>query len=293
MQVMAIAEIKDSNSVRSEEDVLIQLAGKMAIICACQDNRIAVHGLAFCGTDMCYVRYDRGGILRSAWMKIHNSFDELSRIIAGLCLGDEEGLGLDTDITSVTLSAPRRTIWSPLNGGTSYEIKGTLFISDELFGLGTVVWRVALVRESGHGVVKSYWHDPKCKFTEGQILQLIRPASNSGSDAYPLTCIPELVQEYVRCPNRNSQNDEDLQDEKLDILLLQASTRYWRGYVPGLDSPDEYGPFWQERIHLHLITRSQGEARPLWQFTSREELFSALIDIVRGVYQIVLLAIWY
>jgi hypothetical protein len=214
-------------------------------------------------------------------MHTNDSFDEVSRLVAGLCFGSDEMMGLDGGITR-PVPSPLRVIKSGICG--RYQIDATIFISDELFGLGAVTWRVSLPPpHTGYGLLKSYWHDPWRKFTEGQIIQMIRPPGHPNSDLYPLTCVPRFLEEYVRRGSPSIEVPEAQLDDgaQLDDFILQANTRYWRNNIDGLD--EKYGAFWQERCHLHLVTQSQGMPRPLWQFTSREELFSTLIDIVRGM----------
>ncbi|TRM69580.1 hypothetical protein BD626DRAFT_391822 [Schizophyllum amplum] len=211
-----------------------------------QDDRIYHIGLAFAGDDFAVVIHDRAGRLQCLTRKVHLHGVLLVRLVVALCLLDRTPLGRDPAVT-------RRddgTRFIAVNG-LHYQILERLALSSHVRGRGTVCWRCRRLGSKEDYVIKSAWVDSSSAEAEVTFLK-----AAIGVDGVATLVDHEIVSDAEGRPRSTD--------------LFRASLRRQRrgNNIEGL-----------EMLQLHRIVM-QPYGRPLCEFSSKEELLSAIRDTV-------------
>ncbi|KAL1725451.1 hypothetical protein EV714DRAFT_240006 [Schizophyllum commune] len=248
--VLCDVQVADTANLMS--DVVRRLSRSAANVFAAQDNCLYHFGLAFAGDDLSVVVHDRAGRVQSLVYKVHRQAEVLVRVLCSLMLLDGVPLGRDPTIEL-------------REGGTrfitvdeiEYEIVDRLFHNDRVRGAGTICWRCRRPGEEEDYIIKSTW---------------IRAGRSSEADflrlAGDIDGIPTLIaHELVTDPEEGNT----------------ISTDSFRKGLLGQGRKDEFMAIGHMNLH-RLVT--QPYARPLCDFTSKEELLSGLRDAVEAHYML-------
>ncbi|KAL1679464.1 hypothetical protein EV122DRAFT_277259 [Schizophyllum commune] len=248
--VLCDVQVADTANLMS--DVVRRLSRSAANVFAAQDNCLYHFGLAFAGDDFSVVVHDRAGRVQSLLYKVHRQAEVLVRVLCSLMLLDGVPLGRDPTIEL-------------REGGTrfitvdeiEYEIVDRLFHNDRVRGAGTICWRCRRPGEEEDYIIKSTW---------------IRAGHSSEADflrlAGDIDGIPTLIaHELVTDPEEGNA----------------ISTDSFRKGLLGQGRKDEFMAIGHMNSH-RLVT--QPYARPLCDFSSKEELLSGFRDAVEAHYML-------
>lgn len=130
--------------------------------------------------------------------------------------------------------------------GKLYKLVNTEFVSDRLRGPGTICWHAQYDGEDY--AIKDVWSDVSCEQTEGEILEMVKDIDG----------ICQVVWHG-------------------DIMVdgVQDSTARWRSTIT-----KKKLRHLETRVHRRIIMTPF--AQPIYFFSSKRELLSMLMDIVRG-----------
>ncbi|KAL1707447.1 hypothetical protein EV121DRAFT_268524 [Schizophyllum commune] len=248
--VLCDVQVADTANLMS--DVVRRLFRSAANVFAAQDNCLYHVGLAFAGDDFSVVVHDRAGRVQSLVYKVHRQAEVLVHVLCSLMLSDGVPLGRDPTIEL-------------REGGTrfitvdeiEYEIVDRLFHNDRVRGAGTICWRCRRLGEEEDYIIKSTW---------------IRAGRSSEADflrlAGDIDGIPTLIaHELVTDPEEGNT----------------ISTDSFRKGLLGQGRKDEFMAIGHMNLH-RLVT--QPYARPLCDFSSKEELLSGFRDAVEAHYML-------
>ncbi|KAL4071214.1 hypothetical protein V8B97DRAFT_1871452, partial [Scleroderma yunnanense] len=145
------------------------------------------------------------------------------------------------------------------------ELTRVLFISDNLFSQGTMVWE-GMMKERGTSsmqtkqvAMKDLWIDPLQKYTEGKILSILNMHKIKG--------VSTLVhKEQVKAPYPST----------IDNIQVNHSTHFLQAYLAQYKTNAYY-------LHVlsHIITQPVGNL--ITEFSCLGELLVAFIDYVNMV----------
>ncbi|KAL1755708.1 hypothetical protein FB107DRAFT_190840, partial [Schizophyllum commune] len=243
-----LCDVQVADTANRMSDVVRRLSRSAANVFAAQDNCLYHVGLAFAGDDFSVVVHDRAGWVQSLVYKVHRQAEVLARVLCSLTLLDGVPLGRDPTIEL-------------REGGTrfitvdkiEYEIVDRLFYNNRIRGAGTICWRCRRPGEEEDYIVKSIW---------------VRAGRSSEADflrlAGDIDGIPTLIaHELVTDPEEGNA----------------ISTDSFRKGLLGQGRKDEFMAVGHMNLH-RLVT--QPYARPLCDFSSKEELSSGFRDAVEG-----------
>ncbi|KAF9233551.1 hypothetical protein BU15DRAFT_66499 [Melanogaster broomeanus] len=255
--VRAVAEVRPRSRNTTWKEISEQLAGEVpgtaSIIWGIQDGRDSVVTVGFAQDAFQIVTYDRGGVIVSPQYSIHDN-----PIHPWILPSVTKSSGLPHRFLS--MQAPLTVQPTP----ETFTIHRVLFISDSAIGQGSILWHVSDAADQQF-IVKDTWHDPHHNaYTEGEILQLL------GDD---IDGIPIFVEECVvgdpLCSSTSARRVSCMGYDVANMRLGQGK--------------------FDERIHLRLRTRPPRNAdpthpiaRPIYCFSSREELIRVFIDCIKA-----------
>ncbi|KAI6035967.1 hypothetical protein BKA83DRAFT_110339, partial [Pisolithus microcarpus] len=198
------AEVKNHGGKDKEKSSFIETAGKASCLLYMQDGHHAAPCFCILGSNIHLTIFDHSGSLSTCGYDINAQLYDFVCILVGITSTSIEILGFDTLIAWE---------WQECNGETvgiktldihvdgidlAIELNRVLFISNNLFGHGTMVWggmmknTQAKTREPV--VVKDLWIDPLQKYTEGKILSILNMHKIEG--------VPTLIcEQQVKAPN--------------------------------------------------------------------------------------------
>ncbi|KAI6109303.1 hypothetical protein EDD16DRAFT_1522535 [Pisolithus croceorrhizus] len=139
----------------------------------------------FCilGSSIHSMIFDHGGSLSTCSYDINSKLLDFMCILISITSAPHEILGFDASTTwewqqcnGKTVGVKALNVWED-NTELSIELDRVLFISDNLFSRGTMVWggmiRGMQARTREPVVMKDSWIDPLQKYTEGRILFIL------------------------------------------------------------------------------------------------------------------------
>ncbi|KAL1729892.1 hypothetical protein EV714DRAFT_273220 [Schizophyllum commune] len=232
-------------------EALQRLSSGATDVFAAQEDRHFHIGIAFAGDDVQVAYFDRAGRVSTGPLNIHENPVFFLRTVMGLTIIDESFAGKDTSIS--TRGGDRYVIVN----GVEYRIVETLSRFGDVRGRGTTCWRCRRPGSDDDYVIKQTWANVHQRTTEGQFLK----------KAERVAGVIDLVdEEVVVRSNGLPQNTVWLRD------FLQGSERLAVvGHCPRLEL-------------RRLVLRTCG--RPLADFSSKEELISAVRDAVQASYDL-------
>ncbi|KAI6039187.1 hypothetical protein EDC04DRAFT_2523982, partial [Pisolithus marmoratus] len=156
--------------------------------------------LCILGSQIYLTVFHQGGSLSTCGYDIHCYPCEFLCILIGVMSAPRNILGFDISINWGKRSCPDgkvvdvKELKIEMDATTcTIELTRVLFISDNLFGRGTMVWEGMMKARGTSGMqarkvaVKDSWIDPLRKYTEGKILSILNACKIEG--------IPTLVHE--------------------------------------------------------------------------------------------------
>ncbi|KAL1673123.1 hypothetical protein EV122DRAFT_223362 [Schizophyllum commune] len=214
-----------------------------AHVFATQEHRLFHLGLALAG-DTCQLAYfDRAGRVLSPKFNVHKHGVLFARVIMGLTVLDKAFLGFDP---SVILREGRRFLEVSQQ---TYEIVETIHIKTAMLGRGTVCWRCRCPDSDEDCVIKNVWVEEKEEHEEGELLMNIQQRLGQ-----PRIISDELVLRPDGEPYATTRVRESREGEKPSIVPY---------YVPDL-------------VLRRMVLEPY--ARPLRDFSSKEELLELMLD---------------
>ncbi|KAI5983250.1 hypothetical protein EDD15DRAFT_2179369 [Pisolithus albus] len=261
------AEVKNRGGKDKEKSSYIEIAGKASCLLYAQDGRHAAPCFRILGSSIRLTIFDRGGSLSTCGYDINGQPYDFVRILIGVTSASNETLGFDTSIA-----------WErQFNGKTvgvktldirerdtkfTVELDRVLFISDNLFGRGTMVWG-GIIRDKrsetgGQVAVKDSWIDPLRKYTEGRILSIL--------NAHEIEGVPTLIHEQqVKAPSLAT----------IANPLVNSSTHFLQAHL----SQFKTSPYFL-RVLSRIVTQPIGAL--ITEFSCLGELLVAFLDYVVG-----------
>ncbi|KAI6018244.1 hypothetical protein PISMIDRAFT_107687, partial [Pisolithus microcarpus 441] len=196
------AKVKNHGGKANEKSSYIEMAGKASCLLYTQDGCHAATCFHILGSSIHLTIFDRSGSLSTCSYDINSKLHDFVCILISITSTPHEILSFDTLIAWKWQQCSGKTVGvKALNvqaGNTELAIKldRVLFISDNLFSRGTMVW-VGMIRDMQTRtrepvVVKDSWIDPLWKYTEGRILSIL--------NAHKIKGIPTLIHELSVCP---------------------------------------------------------------------------------------------
>ncbi|KAL1755813.1 hypothetical protein FB107DRAFT_274538 [Schizophyllum commune] len=246
-----LCDVQIAEAAENMPDAIERLTTGAAQVYATQEHRLFHLGLALAG-DMCQLVYfDRAGRVLSGIYNVHKHSVLFARIIMGLTLLDKSFAGLDP---SVIFRDGRRFFKVC---GLKYEIMGTISINANMLGRGTVCWLCRRAGRKENFVVKNVWVDEQTGHREGVFLKRARW----------ITGIPTLAGEEV-VSGRDGE---------------PWVTTWVREKHQGKGSATI-----TSRIPRLVLRRLilQPYARPLREFSSKDELLELLNDAIEAHQQL-------
>jgi hypothetical protein len=225
------------------------LLTKSYLIFKAQEDRRYVISIAICGNSFYVTFCDRAGVCHSQELNIDNNRDKFLRVLVGLNIASRPWLGYDPTITSDINRVRMVFVDEP------YVIKSTIFRSNVVRGRATICWHGT--RDNKDYAIKDTWADTSRDFTEQDILTEIRDIEG----------VPRVVQGIIV-----EFNGEDTTDRRRQALTMSKIvwTRRGRSLFRKLEN----------RVHRRLVLQPLGI--PVVCFSSKEELISVFIDIVKS-----------
>ncbi|KAI4522699.1 hypothetical protein K525DRAFT_283478 [Schizophyllum commune Loenen D] len=216
-----------------------------AHVFATQEHRLFHLGLALAG-DVCQLAYfDRAGRVLSPKFNVHKHPVLFARAIMGLTVLDRGLLGFDP---SIIMRDGRRFLEVSLH---EYEIVETIHIKTAMLGRGTVCWRCRCPDDDEDFVIKSVWVDEKEGSEEGALLMDVQQVAELRLEADELVLRPDGK------PYTTTRVRESRPGEKPSIV-----------------------PHCVPRLVLRRMV-FQPYARPLRDFSSKEELLGLMLDALK------------
>ncbi|KAL1699082.1 hypothetical protein EV121DRAFT_216954 [Schizophyllum commune] len=216
-----------------------------AHVFATQDHRLFHLGLALAG-DTCQLAYfDRAGRVLSPKFNVHKHPVLFARAIMGLTVLDKAFLGLDP---TIIMRDGRRFV--EVNQ-QEYEIMETIHIKTAMLGRGTVCWRCRCPDDDEDFVIKSVWVDEKEGSEEGALLMDVQQVAELRLEADELVLRPDGK------PYTTTRVRESRPGEKPSIIPHRVPRLVLRRMV--------FQPY----------------ARPLRDFSSKEELLGLMLDALK------------
>ncbi|KAI5890767.1 uncharacterized protein SCHCODRAFT_02508764 [Schizophyllum commune H4-8] len=243
-----LCDVQVADTANLMPDVVRRLSRSAANVFAAQDNCLYHVGVAFAGDEYSVVIHDRAGRVQSLVYKVHRQAGILVRVLCSLSLLD--GVPLGRDPTIELREAGKRIITVD---EVEYEIVEQLFSSKCVRGAGTICWRCRKPDEEEDYIIKSSWRRAG-RSSEASFLKL----------AGDIDGIPSLIAHEVVT---------DVEEE------TYISTDSFRQGLISQGRKDELMAIGY--MHLHRLV-TQPYARPLCDFTSKEELLSGFRDAVEG-----------
>ncbi|KAL1689476.1 hypothetical protein GGG16DRAFT_115071 [Schizophyllum commune] len=245
-----LCDVQVADTADLMPDVVRRLSRSAANVFATQDDCIYHVGIAFAGDDFSVVVHDRAGRVQSLVYKVHQQAGILVGVLCSLSLLD--GLPLGRDFTMELREDGTRVITVD---EVEYQVQERLFLSNRLRGCGTRCWRCRRTGSEENYIVKSTWIGAKRSTTEVTFLNL----------AGDIDGLPSLLSHEVVSDGTGKPLSTD--------LFRRALRDQGRG--------DELEPV--GCMHLHRLV-TQPYARPLCDFSSKEELLTAIHDAVAAHY---------
>ncbi|KAL1664388.1 hypothetical protein GGF50DRAFT_54923 [Schizophyllum commune] len=216
-----------------------------AHVFATQDHRLFHLGLALAG-DTCQLAYfDRAGRVLSPKFNVHKHPVLFARAIMGLTVLDKAFLGLDP---TITLREGRRFL--EVNQ-QEYEIMETIHIKTAMLGRGTVCWRCRCPSDDADYVIKNVWVEEKEEHEEGELLMHVQQVAELRLEADELVLRPDGE------PYTTTRVRESHEGGKRPIV-----------------------PYWIPDLVLRRMVL-EPYARPLRDFSSKEELLELMLDALK------------
>lgn len=237
-----------SDSAQDSEAAIGHLTNDVSRHFRVQDDWLFRLSLSICATKVSLLLFDRAGLIASEIFDIHESPELLVRILAGMMLSDISVIGADPSVETDGLD--KRFIEA---GGKRYWLVHTNFTRSQIRGRGTVCW---LARCDGRDyVIKDFWCNVSSSSREEKLLEMVK-----GIDG-----VPDMVWHGAVAPP--------------DFPEL-GSTARWRSRIDARQYPDLKNLETLEHRRI-IITPF---AKPITSFSSKRELLSAVIDIVKGPF---------
>jgi hypothetical protein len=201
--------------------------------------------------------FDRAGGCFSTGYDINKNPETFLRVLACMLFGRLSTIGFDPTIFTVDGIKQIQVSYN------TYEIIRTVFKSGVIRGRGTTCWKVQ--RNEKRYVVKDIWLDTVRSKPANEVTILEKVKNLKG--------VPRIV-EWAEVSIDNKTDTTDLRREMF-------------GNVRNTSDPSlqQYLKL-ENRIHFRMVM--EPFADPLWDFSSKRELISAFIDIVKSEYPILL-----
>ncbi|KAJ7094238.1 hypothetical protein C8R43DRAFT_908029 [Mycena crocata] len=245
--IVVHAEIKSNANLKSKS--YTQLINGAYHAFAAQDDRRFFVALSIAAAALRLVIFDRSGMTIDTGFDIHANPELFIRVLAGITFCEDRArLGYDTSIFPLD---GRRFIEAK---GHRYELLGPLFISDVVWGRGTVCWHAT--RDGQYYVIKDIWADTSRPHTEADILRMAEEADVVGV----LTVVADVVVQI------NGVNDAT--NNIRSIITAASVTKKMFKVYEALE----------KRVHRRLVLTPY--CLPVTSFRSRQELVSIFIDAV-------------
>jgi len=192
--------------------------------------------------------FDRAGACYSEEYQIDSHPKVFLRVLAGLLFAETTTLGFDPTIT--------------ISGGVKqvevtnmYTIHGTIFRSQVIRGRATICWHAT--RNGMDYVIKDTWIDT-ARQTKHKILNKLQGVEG----------VPRVVEAKVLTIHGHTDLTDSRRAMFRDLsITCNASDRQRFKKL-------------ENCIHVRLVL--EPFTTPIWNFTSKRELLSVLIDIVKG-----------
>lgn len=228
------------------------LYSKAFMVFQAQPNRRFVLALTICRSQMYINLLDRAGAVHSSPINMVEQPAVVLRVLMGIVFATASTIGYDPSITDVDGAKVACC------KNQKYAIDSILFAHHMIRGRATICWRARKDKEDY--VIKDSW--PNVKRTQSES-QFLRKAAEKN-----ITGVPVLV------------DDEDLKvdgttDNTDNRRVLSGGGRKIKESIKKREEEVD------SRVHRRLVL--QPAAIPLPYFSSKRELVSVLIDIIKGM----------
>ena len=229
-----------------------------------QDNRRYIYALILTESYMRTFMFDPAGGVIAPRLDYHTRAAEFCAVVTGIASLDEVRVGFDTSFVLDDQFKPRIWTMESEPGGpprsVSYRVKSRLFKAKKFVSRATGCWLVDSVDEPQRTyVIKDAWtaRSDTQNDTEGS---LIAHANNKG-----VVCGLVRIHHEARIlvPGRSE-----------DTVVKNRRIRSG-AYTDDMN-------FVQDRVHTRIVMHTYG--KPIWEFSSRQELMLAFHDAVNGKY---------
>ncbi|KAI6104981.1 hypothetical protein EDD16DRAFT_1714339 [Pisolithus croceorrhizus] len=263
------AEVKNHMGRDDERSLYIEMAGKVSCLLYAQDGHHAAPCLCILGSLIYPMVFDHGGSLSTCGYDINHNPCEFLCILIGVTSTPCNILRFNTSINWGKRSCKdgevvdMKELKIEMDATTcTIELKRLLFISDNLFGQGTMVWE-GMMRVRGTGgmqprkvAMKDLWIDSLRKYTKGKILSIL--------DVYKVKGIPTLVhEEQVKVPYPSV----------IEGLQLSSSTHFLQAYLAHYKT----NPYYLCVLSC-IVTHPVGDL--ITEFSCLGELLVAFLDYI-------------
>ncbi|KAI6107692.1 hypothetical protein EV401DRAFT_2077013 [Pisolithus croceorrhizus] len=263
------AEVKNHIGKDNKRSSYIEMASKVSCLLYAQDGHHATPCLHILGSQIYLMVFDCGGSLSTCGYDINHNPREFLHILISVMSTPHNILRFDTSINWGKRSCEdgkvvdMKELKIEMDTSTcTIELKRLLFISDNLFSQGTMVWE-GMMRARGTGgmqarkvAMKDSWIDPLRKYTEGKMLSIL--------DVYKVEGIPTLVhEEQVKVPYPSV----------IEGLQLNSSTHFIQAYLAHYKTNPYY-----LRVLSHIVTHPVSDL--ITAFSCLGELLVAFLDYI-------------
>ncbi|KAI4522710.1 hypothetical protein K525DRAFT_246559 [Schizophyllum commune Loenen D] len=242
-----LCDVQIEDAAENMSNAIERLTTGAAQVFATQEHRLFHLGLALAGDTYQLAYFDRAGRVLSGTFDVHEHAALFARIIMGLTLLDTSYAGLDP---SIVLRDGQRFLEVC---GDEYEILETICINTNLLGRGTVSWRCRRADSDEDFVIKNVWVDEQTGDREGMFLKRARRI-----EGIPNLACEELVLGRDGQPCSTTRVRLSSQGKKSPIV------------------PDSIARLVLRRLVL------QPYARPLRDFSSKDELLELMNDAIQA-----------
>jgi hypothetical protein len=251
--VLCVGEVTRSKQLTSR--IKETIASKSYSIFQGQEDRRFAISIAFCDRTIFLIMFDRAGGLFSQAYNIENDPCTFLYIVASMIFGTRTNMGFDPTLFVADKARQIQVI-------NTYTIRRTIFKSAVIRGRGTTCWKVE--RDGNFYVVKDLWLDN------------VRSESDTSQEELILKRL-----EGVEGIPRVVESKEVMIDGQLDTTDVR---RQMFKQIKDTTNP-AYQRFLELENRIHFRMVMEPLANPIWDFSSKRELISVLIDIVKSVYQ--------
>ncbi|KAI6008569.1 hypothetical protein EDC04DRAFT_2907000 [Pisolithus marmoratus] len=265
------AKVKNCMGKDNKKSSYIEMAGKASCLMYAQDSHHAAPCLCILGSQIYLTVFDWGGSLSTCGYDIHHYPCKFLCILISVTSAPRNILGFNISINWGKRSCPDgkvvdvKELKIEMDATTcTIELTRVLFISDNLFSQGTMVWEGMMKARGTSGMqarkvaVKDSWIDPLRKYTEGKILSILNMCKIKG--------IPMLVhKEQVKAPYLSV----------VDCLWVNGSIHFPRAYLAHYKTNSYY---------LHVLSRiiTHPVGNLITEFSCLGGLLVAFLDYIVG-----------